>query len=97
MSPTEERVRALKECETPTDVKLLRSFLCSVLWSARFMKDVNSIADPLWRLCKNGVPWQVEETAFQVYGVLQEGLADGTDIGREPSGARRRPLPIQPE
>jgi hypothetical protein len=34
VSPTEERVRALKECETATDVKLLRSFVCTVLWSA---------------------------------------------------------------
>ena len=68
VSPTEERVKALKECKTPTDAKLLRSFLCTVLWSARFMKDVNSIADPLWHLCKSGVPWQwtkIEETAFQ--------------------------------
>jgi len=64
------------------------------------MKDVNSIADPLRRLCKNGVPWQwtkVEETAFQVYEVLQQGLAYGTDIGRESGGARRCPVPIQPE
>ena len=68
VSPTEERVRALKECKTPTDAKSLRSFLCTVLWSARFMKDVNMIAEPLWRLCKNGVPWQwteIEEAAFQ--------------------------------
>jgi hypothetical protein len=30
-------------------------------------------------------------------GVLQEGLADGTDIGREPGGAMRCPRPGQPE
>jgi hypothetical protein len=47
VSPTEERVKALKECATPTDVKSLRSFLCTVLWSARFMKDICTIAEPL--------------------------------------------------
>ncbi len=33
----------------------------------------------------------------KVYGVLQEGLADATDIGREPGGAMRCPRPGQPE
>ena len=68
VSPTEERVKALKEAKAPADVKALRSFLCTVLWSARFMKDVCSIAEPLWKLCKEGVPWQwrpeVEHAAF---------------------------------
>ena len=48
VSPTEKRVKALKECATPTDVKSLRSFLCTALWSARFMKDICTIAEPLW-------------------------------------------------
>ena len=72
VSPTEDRVKALKECAAPTDAKSLRSFLCTVLWSARFMKDVNTIADPLWRLCKTGVPWQWTETEQAAFEAVKE-------------------------
>ena len=47
VSPTEDRVKALKECKEPVDVKSLRSFLCTVLWSSRFMRDVCTVSEPL--------------------------------------------------
>ena len=47
IAPTDDRVKALKEAETPIDAKALHSFLCTVLWSARFMKDVCTVAEPL--------------------------------------------------
>ena len=72
VSPTEERVRALKECKAPTDVKSLRSFLCTVLWSSRFMRDVCSVAAPLWHLTKDGVPWQWTEVEQRAFEALRE-------------------------
>ena len=68
IAPTEDRVKALKETVAPTDVKILHSFLCTIIWSARFMKDVNTVAEPLWRLTKKDVPWEwgeTEQTAFE--------------------------------
>ena len=58
VSPTEDRCRALREAQTPKDAKELRSFLCSALYSARFMQNHCIVADPLWRLCKAGVEWK---------------------------------------
>ena len=68
IAPTDDRVKALKEAETPIDAKALHSFLCTVLWSARFMKDVCTVAEPLWRLTKKDVPWEwgaTEQKAFE--------------------------------
>ena len=68
IAPTEDRVRALKETRAPTDAKILHSFLCTIIWSSRFMKDVNTVAEPLWRLTKKDVPWEwgeTEQTAFE--------------------------------
>jgi transposase InsO family protein len=75
VSPTEERVKALKECATPTDVKSLRSFLCTVLWSARFMKDICTIAEPLWKLTKNGMAWQWTTTEQNAFQALKDGIS----------------------
>ena len=68
ISPTEDRCRALREAKAPTDAKSLRSFLCTVLFSARFMKDVCTVADPLWNLLKDGVQWEwteIHQRAFE--------------------------------
>ena len=72
VSPTEDRVKALKECKEPVDVKSLRSFLCTVLWSSRFMRDVCTVSEPLWRLTKNGVPWQWTETEQNAFDAIKE-------------------------
>ena len=67
VAPTEDRVKALREAKAPTNAKELHSFLCTILWSARFMKDVSTIAEPLWKLTKKDVPWnwaEVEQTAY---------------------------------
>jgi hypothetical protein len=72
VSPTFDRVKALKDCKAPTDAKALHSFLCTVLWSARFMKDVCTVAEPLWRLCKSGVPWQWTEREQQAFEQLKD-------------------------
>jgi transposase InsO family protein len=68
ISPTEDRCQALKDARAPTDAKDLHSFLCTAMWSARFMKDICTVADPLWQLTKKNVKWQwteVEQAAFE--------------------------------
>ena len=44
VSPTESRVKAIHEAAAPEDAKALRSFLCSITWSSRFMRDICTIA-----------------------------------------------------
>ena len=68
VSPTEDRCRALKEAAVPVNAKELRSFLCTVLWSARFIKDICSISEPLWSLLRKQVKWrwtEVEQASFE--------------------------------
>ena len=71
IAPTEDRVKALREAEIPTDAKALHSFLCTVLWSARFMKDVCTVAEPLWRLTKKDVPWEWGEKEQKAFDALK--------------------------
>ena len=40
ISPTGDRVRSIYEAEPPRDAKALKSFLCSITWSSKFMPDV---------------------------------------------------------
>jgi len=68
IGPTEDRCRALKEASIPVNAKDLRSFLCSMLWSARFVKDLCRLSDPLWKLLRAGTVWrwtEVEQQAFE--------------------------------
>ncbi len=53
VSTTADRVKALKGAKEPAEVKALRSFLCTVIWSSRFIFNLCSIAGPLWCLCKD--------------------------------------------
>lgn len=57
-----------RQASAPTNTKDLHSFFCSVTWSSRFMKNFCTMAEPLWRLTKNGVKWQwgeIEQRAFE--------------------------------
>jgi hypothetical protein len=56
------------------------------------MKEVNSRTQGR----ENGLSIHRRRHLDKVYGVLQEGLADGTDIRRELGGARRYAVPVQP-
>jgi hypothetical protein len=75
ISPTEDRVKALREAVAPTDAKDLRSFLCTVLYSARFMKDVCTIAAPLWLLTREGVPWNWDDEAKGAFEALKAAIS----------------------
>ncbi len=77
ISPTEDRCSALTNA---TVVSELRSLLGMVQYSSRFIAHLNTITDPLWKLCAKGVKWQwtqVEQCAFQD---LKDGLKKGVHL-----------------
>ena len=74
VSPTADRVKALKECKEPTDVKALRSFLCTVIWSSRFILNLCTLAEPLWRLTKDKVPWQWTDLEQRAFDAIKEAI-----------------------
>lgn len=68
ISQTEDRCLTLREAVAPTNAKDMRSFLCTVLYSSRFMKDVCTIAEPLWGLTRANTQWKwtfKEQDAFE--------------------------------
>ena len=67
VSPTESRVKALLDATPPTNAKELKSFLCALEFSQRFIKDFATIAFPLRLLTHAGVEWRwtsAEQLAF---------------------------------
>ena len=68
VSPTEDRRKAIIEATEPLDAKELKSFLCSMQFSARFIDNFCTLTEPLMRLTRAGVIWkwgEVEQAAFE--------------------------------
>lgn len=68
VGPTEEKVRAVAEASQPQTPSEVRSFLGLVGFSARFIPDFATTADPLRRLARKGEPFmwgKEQENSFQ--------------------------------
>ena len=68
MTPTEAKLKAVRDWSTPKDVKDVRSFLGFANYYRRFVKDFAAVASPLTTLTKKDVPWQwgpYQARAFQ--------------------------------
>jgi len=62
------KVEAVQNMPPPTDVSSLKSFLGSVQFYGKFIPNLATIAEPLYRLTKKATPWKwekEEQAAFQ--------------------------------
>ena len=75
ISPTEDRGEALRDTKAPINAKELRSFLCTILYSARFMKDLCTISEPLWRLTRGKMDWSWSEVEQKAFDDLKEAIS----------------------
>ena len=67
ISPTKERVKAIREAEAPTNVPELQSFLGSANFLCKFVPDFARTASPLYQLLCKETPWKwgkLEQEAF---------------------------------
>ena len=55
MSPTEAKIRAVREWDTPRDVKVIRSFLGFANYYWQYIHQFTEVAHPLIELTKKGV------------------------------------------
>ena len=82
----EDRRKAIIEASEPLDAKELKSFLCSMQLSARFIDNYCTLTEPLMRMTRAGVIWkwgEVEQAAFdfsvyQETSIFQLQVADGS-------------------
>ena len=58
VGPTEEKVRAVRETEPPTNVAELRSFLGLISFSSRFLRNFVTTAQPLRTLTRQNIKWK---------------------------------------
>ena len=63
-----EKVKAITEMKSPTNVEELRHFLGLVNYLGKFLPHFSAVAEPLRNLTKNDVPWnwsEVQESTMQ--------------------------------
>ena len=68
MTPTEAKLKAVRDWATPEDVKGVRSFLGFANYYRRFVQNFAAIVDPLTSLTRKDVEWQwgpYQRRAFQ--------------------------------
>ena len=74
ISPTQEKIVAIKEAKPPTDVKGLRSLLGMVNYYGKYMPNLSTTMAPLYDLLKKGASWEwgekQQEALEQVKGTL---------------------------
>ena len=57
IQPTQEKVRAVIEAPTPTNVSQLRSFLGAINYYSKFLPNLSSALVPLYKLLQKAVKW----------------------------------------
>ena len=67
ISPTKEKVQAIKDANPPANVPELQSFIGSANFLRKFVPGFAEILSPLYKLLRKGTPWKwgkVEQNAF---------------------------------
>ena len=78
VGPTEEKVKAIRETEAPTNVAELRSFLGLVSFSARFLPDFATTVEPLRRLTRQRDKWHWGKEENEAFEALKTQLAEAS-------------------
>ena len=76
MSPTEAKIRAVQECDTPQDVRDVRSFLGFANYYWRYIHQVAEVAHPLTELTKIGEDWQWGLYQKEAFRQLKQKLCE---------------------
>ena len=71
---TDEKIKAIKETEAPTNVSELRSFLGLVTFYSKFVPNLATIAAPLYQLTRKNAPFDWNEACQNAFKALKHVL-----------------------
>jgi len=80
ISPTEARVKAVAEAEEPKNASEVRSFLGLVNFSAKFIPNLATKAEPLRRLTRKGTEFIWGSEQAKAFSQLKEDLARAENL-----------------
>lgn len=81
MGLADSKVKSVLECREPQTVSEVKSFLGIVNFSGRFIPNLASVAEPLRKLTRKGVPftWGIDQQ--RSFDTLKEQLANAKNLG----------------
>ena len=74
-SPDPDKIKAVRDYPTPTTLKELRQFLGLVNYYRRFVKKFASIAEPLYKLIRKGIPFKWTSACQGALDRLKQALS----------------------
>ena len=74
MTPTEAKLKAVRDWAKPQDVRDIRSFLGFANYYRQFVKNFAGVAGPLTDLTRKNVPWQWGPYQRQAFEQLKDAL-----------------------
>ena len=90
VSPSEEKVDAIREASAPKNVSEVRSFLGLVQYSAKFLPDLAEVSEPLRKLTRKGESFHWGRTQNESFSELKRMIASAETLAyfREDSKTR---------
>ena len=93
IGPTESRVEAVVTARAPQNAGEVRSFLGLVNFSARFIPNLASIAEPLHRLTRRETPFVWGTGQQAAFDTLKSSLANAETLAYFDRNAEKTKLP----
>ena len=78
LQPLENKVEAIKKMEAPTDKKLLKSFLGTINYYAKFVSNLATVLTPLYHLLHKDVPWEWGKDQKLAFNQAKSALSSAT-------------------
>jgi len=93
--PTESKVEAVVNAREPGSVAEVRSFMGLVNFSAKFISNLATAAEPLQQLTRKGVPFKWGEKQQEVFKALKETLASAETLAYYYKDAKTRVIAVK--
>ena len=80
LHPTEDKLKAVRDAPSPTNVTSLKSFLGLIMFYSRFLKNHSTVLAPLNNLLKKNVHWKWTRTEEEAFVNAKKLLVDSKTL-----------------